>query len=420
MEEHTAPGNSSEQIEVPLHPRAHPSDILTRYLLRGYGGEKYGSGASPLGPRVVMVGRGGYDEHDPENLPDPKQRECEATLVALDLGVRERPELQPLLNYIRGADLDGAGKGILKFARVVELLYDVYPDMPGRVEQFATVLFEASIAAERAASAGTPLAPVPPEVVSYFIRKAQALVTPEFRLAVRLRLEERIKPWLNPSGLVFESFGLPHCVTLLWQRFRKSRLGEKPVVEWVADAFRAELMKQSRFLDAWREIDRAAEAGEIDEALLTVRGVAAVAYLIRSDSPNVHSFLFSRDYKSSGENILVAVRRSNGQLQMFRRRHGAAVKVKLHWVAALLRAREQEKRGFPVSPWAELIAPRGPMGAECWFYRRGPEWIFNGALSAPDVEATYLTDGEILDCVTRGLDDSYREFRDEFRRARGG
>lgn len=373
MEEPRAPGSNSQQIEVPLHPRAHTSDLFAKYLLRRYGGDKYGSGAFPAGPRVVMVGRGGYDEHDPENLPDPKKRECEATLVAIDLGIAEQPELKPLLNYIRGADLDGAGKGLLKFARVVELLHDVYPDVPVRIEHFAGILFEAAIASERAAVSGRPFEPVPPAVVSYFIKKAYAMVELEYRLAVRLRIEQRIKPWFNPSGLTFEPFGLPHCIALLWQRFRKSRLGERPVAEWAADAFRAELVKQSHFLEAWREVERViyAESDELNEALLTVRDKVAVAYFIRSDNLKVHAFLLSQDYTKSDENILVAVRRSSGHVQIFRRRHGAVVKVKLYWVAALLRAKEQEKRGCPISAWEELIAPRGPKGAECWFYYAG-------------------------------------------------
>ncbi len=416
MEEHKAPGNYV-LIEVPLHPRAHPSDILAKLIVRWYGGDKYGSGVFPAGPRVVMVGRGGYDEHDPENLPDPKRRECEATLVAIDLGVRDLPELQLILNYIRGADLDGAGKGFLKFARAVELLYDVYPNEPWRVERFAEVLIEAAIEVGRASQQGEPPKSVPPEVVSYFIKKAYGKVEPEFRLAVRLRFENRIRGWFEPSRLDFKPFGLPHCIVLLWQKFRESPVGERSVVEWVADAFRAELVKQRNFLAARREIDKL-EVEELGEVALNVRGKGVIAHSVYSDSRSAHSYLLSHDYGKTGEIAIAVVRRSSGNVQIFRRRHGALVNVKLTYVAALLRAREQEKRGYPISTWDELIAARGPRGAECWFYRAGPEWILNGALTVPDVEPTMLTDEEILDCIARGLDDDFAEFRQKFRCAR--
>ena len=78
-------------IEVPLHPRPHLSDLVAEYEIRHYGKGKYGEGARIGGPRVVHVGRGGYDEHNPENLPDPGVPECEATLVARDFGIRYLP-----------------------------------------------------------------------------------------------------------------------------------------------------------------------------------------------------------------------------------------------------------------------------------------------------------------------------------------
>ncbi len=418
MEKRIAPGNPAS-ISVPLHIRAHPSDLLSKFLVQWCGQDKYGSGASPTGHRIVMVGRGGYDEHDRENIPfpDPKRKECEATLVARDLGVENLPELKPILEYIRWADVRGEGKGKFKFARLVELLHDVYPEEPWIVEQFTWVLVRASIEAERGAREGQPFKSVPAEVVGYFIKKAYAKVEPEFRLAVRVRLEEeRIRKWFEPSGLVdFKPFSLPHCIVLLWQRFGKFLFGERLVVEWVADAFRAEFVRQSQFLGARREAEREIiEHGQLGEVILTIHDKEAIAYLIHSDSPRISSFFLSQDYSKSDKNILVAVRRSNGQVQIFRRRHGAVVDVRLNYVVAFLRAWEQERRGVPVAVWEELVTQRG----EHWYYGAGPEWIFNGSLTEPDVEPTVLSDREILEAIAHGLDDYYQEFRREFRLAR--
>ena len=402
-------------IEVPLHEFAHPSDFLAEFLIRRYGGEKYGASAKPAGPRVVLVGRGGYDEHDPANLPDPEVLECEATLAARDLGVRDLPELQSLLTYILMADRRGKGKGLLQFARVAERLNAVYPDQPWRVKRFAEVMFEATIEYEASRSNGiAPL--VSTEVVGYLIGRAYTKAAGEYQLAARLRLEDVIRHWFKAEELDIKPFGFADCIRLLWLKFGRFRWGEHSVVNWAADAFRAELKWQEEYLAARRECDQLAEDGQIDEVAMTVRGKGVIAYLVRSDSPRVHSYLLSRDFSTSSEVGVVAVRRSNGNVQIFPRRARLLVRLNLEFVIAFLRDRERGKRGHrEPATWAELTAAQGPRGGECWFFYLPPQWIFNGAKSA-EVEPTLLSDSELLRCIERGLDDACAEFRRQFRR----
>ncbi len=419
------PGPGS--IEVPLHRRPHLSDLVAEYLIRHYGKEKYGEDARIGGPRVVHVGRGGYDEHNPENLPDPDVPECEATLVARDLGIRYLPELSLVLDYTLDVDRRGQRKGFLKFGRLAELLHDVL-DEEGRVKHWTFLVIEAAITASRAVVEGREKPPVSRRVIRSFLRRAytkvrQEFVRQPFARAARKHLQEYLRGWLEEE-FEFEPFGLPHCLALLWRyRFGGHRWGERWMIAWITDGYRAELVRQQKFYQGLVEADGKIEDDAlVKEALFQVHGDEVVALLIHSDSSTIHSAVFSEEFSASGEFSLfhiAAVRRSSGNVQIFRRLHGSRkAKIWMQYVVALIRERERAKRGYdgPLA-WAELTAASGPPGAENWFFYEPTHGIFNGSLTEP-AEPTLLTDEEILECITRGLDDEYAEFRDEFRRAR--
>ncbi len=403
---HLVPGKSQQStgIEVPLHRRAHLSDILAKYLLQKYGRERYGRPAVNS-RRVVLVGRGGYDEHDPEFMPNPTAQECEATLVARDLGIRDLPELQPILDYTLKVDHFGQGKAVLKFGRLVELMYDVYPDEPWRVERWAEVLIQASIEARR-----ENVDALQPDLVVYpLIRRAHAEVSREFEPPVREKLEE-ILATLAVTVAV-QPFGLPFSVGLLWWKFRNLPDAEQSasVVAWIADALRAELTRQREFLAAQQDYEKGRDFS------MTVSGEEIVGIGVLSDNRLIHSYLFHEiDWIA-----VAAVRRSNGNVQIFRKPR-AKVNLELWSVAVQTRAREQVKVGEPVSSWPELVSQRGPQGAaQRWFFHHATQNLYNGSLTA-EAEPTALTDEEIRECIVRGLDDEYLPFRRQFYLERGG
>lgn len=410
MKLHIAPGSkpSSPQIEVETHPRAHLADILAAYFTRRYGQTKYGATGTPVkGTRVVTIGRGGYDHH-----ADPKSEKCEADEVARDLGIEGRPDLQPVLTYTRNVDLGGAGKGILKPGRVVELLYDVYADQPQRVWHWATAFIEASI---EAASEGRGITE-PDLIVFLLVWRAYDRVACEFSPEVRENLEQFLSRTTLETEL--KPFSLHSCAGLLWWKFRQLPESQrsKSVIQWIADAIRAELVRQRDVLNAKREFDEEFErdGGRFREILLTVRGEEVGYFFARSDNVRVHSFLFW----DTDAVILVAVRRSNGHVQIFRRRD-CWPRVRIHYIVALIRDRERLKRGLSPVTWDELISPHGPEG-DCWFFHQQAQWLLNGSLTAPDEEPTVLSDDEIIECLIQGLNDAHEEFRHEFRRTRGG
>lgn len=386
-----APGGLNGNLDVESHLRKHLSDLVAEVLLPRYGAMKYGAGAPIPGRRTVLVGRGGYDEHG-----EPKLRECEATLVASDLGVRDLPELKPLLDYTLQVDRFGSGKGVLKFGRLVELMHDVLP--PHRVAHWARVMIDALIEGE------TDKTSAEPERIFKFIMAAYAKVKNEFSPETRVEID-KILDGFSPRT-AFEPFGIFHCTAMLWQRFR--RLPHQPTpTEWIADAFRAELTRQKLFMEA------GAEAKKAQRATVIIRGIETEIALVHSDAQRIHSAVFS-EYKKV---VAVIARRSAGHVQIFRRIHRAPARVKLQDTAAFLRAYEQQKAGEPISRFDELAGQQGPEGAgKRWFFHHATQNIFNGALSAPDVEPTALADHEIMERLFDGLDDSSREIRSQFYR----
>lgn len=419
VELHLAPGSARPKLGILSHPKGHLSDLLGEYLLDLHDRWIWRHQRRQWRPRTVMVGRYGYDEHQDEafNRLGRKPKDCEATLVAKDLGVADLPELKPLLDYALIVDTGGEGKGILKFGRVVELLYDVYPDEPWRVAQFAKLVFDASVRFERSVGAGT-VPPEDPRLLADVIAVAYAKVEREFSPDELERIRPLVTQWLG-GDLDFARFGLPYCLSLLWWHFQGfpeplRAFGKEWLVAWAADAVRAELVWQRSYLAAKREFDRAfeaeAKAGTIDPLRMDHRGVYVACLLVRSDSPRFHSAVFS----DMATVVAVAVRRSTGHVQIFRRRHGKPT-VSLQFVAALLRAKEQEKQGCPISPWGDLIAAHGPKGAECWFYHPQIGCILN---RLPESQPTRLGNREILDCLSRGLADEWERFRKAFRRER--
>lgn len=387
-------GNNS-RIFVESHPREHLSDLVARWLIMTFWHWRKGAG----GNQTVLVGRGGYDEHG-----NPDARECEATLAAKDLGVAELPELQPLLRYTFMVDHDGEGKGVLKFGRLVELMHNLYPDQPQRVRQWARVLIEASVWAELTRQRGGKVL-LRTRAAFKFIMAAYRRVRGEFPREVREELEgvlNRFKP-----DMEIEPFSLLYCVCLLCHRFHKVR--RLTPVEWIADALRAELTFQRMFLAAEPHLKRAVHCP------ITIKERAVEAVFVHSDEYRIHSVVFS-EWRDA---VLTIARRASGHVQIFRRKRGTAW-LNTTGLVSELRAREEEKRGLPPSPFGELTLERSQAGAGCWFFQVWTGHILNSAPTNPAVEPTRLSDEEIVDALLVGLGDGYDEHRERlhFERSR--
>lgn len=391
------------------HPRGHWSDLVALHLVARYGRQpvflnRAEARRAGWTGQLIEIGRNGdFDEQD-----DPSQQECEAMLVAKHFGVIENPELQRILSYTLAVDTEGKAKGILKIGRVVELLYDVFPESQWhRVWEWVGVFLDAYL--DDWLDARPAFAVKADEVIG-LIRQAWHRVEGEFSDLEKAETAKHLARY-NPR-MEFEPFGLPMCVAVIWRRWKKLGIKNTPL-RWAEDAIRAELVKQRMFFAS------AAEFAHSFMAEVAVSGKQAFVLGAETDNHRIQSFAFSSyGEKEFGNVVAVAVRRSNGQVLVCRKPRGAMVEL---WSAvAQIRAREQEVRDFPVSPWRELIAPRGPAGAECWFFQQEAQRLMNGALTIPDEEPTRQTLKEVWDRLVWGVADEFLGYRRQFAVSVGG
>lgn len=421
---------SAQAPEVASHPWKHLSDLLAGYIVRNYGLGKYGSGARPqAGQRTVFIGRGGYDEHRDPEFAD----ECEATLAAADLGVEKMHGLAPLLRYTRVVDTRGKGKTFGMLGRVVELLPRVHVGCEWRSRQLADLFFEAFIA-------------VQPQRMGY--RASFPDSRRETRRALKIAFgravgqEQQLLPseryvrsklrrlFFAELRLPFPAFSLLYCaeVVLLYlrHRFRRNRQGwriaQRKVVEWLADAIRAEILRQAIFFKASQAAESLRAAEEI---AVPIDGEEFLLLFVKSNQEAIHSRFFA----GSPAVAMVVVRRpprvelghTRRQMQAFSRKGMPLAFVeRFDDFVALMRAAEQNLRGKPESSWRELVAQAEPPGAETLFYHHKLRALFNGARSAPDVEPMLVPDERIVECMRFAFDDACWEARNKFRAAHGG
>ncbi|OGG72935.1 hypothetical protein A3A38_04210 [Candidatus Kaiserbacteria bacterium RIFCSPLOWO2_01_FULL_53_17] len=422
---------SNRPADVVSHPWEHLSDILAGFIVRRYGCRKYGTHAVPVsGQRTVFVGRGGYDEHRDPALA----KECEATLAAADLGVEKERGLAPFLRYTRLVDTAGLGKTFGMLGRVVELLPRVHQDSSWRTRQWAELFFEAFVA-------------VYPRRMAY--RRAYPDSHREMRRALKHAFERAVgqkhridnaeryvrskiqRLFLAEPRLPFPAFSLLYCAEVialhLRHRFRRHRQGRniarRAVIEWLADAIRAEIGRQRIFIKAG---PASLSFGNFEEACVLIDGEEFLLLLVESDEEAIHSRLFA----DSRSVAMVVARRSpranlghtRGQVQALTRRSvpSAGFVERFDDFTALVRALEQDLRGEQKSTWSELVAQSEPPGAKIWFYHHGLRALFNGARSAPDMEPTLVLNKQIVECMRLAFDDEHWRYRNEFRASCGG
>lgn len=383
------------------HPRGHFSDLLALYQAKHYAGkvtflnEVEARRAGWAGSLIVVGRKGAFDEHD-----EASPTECEATLMAKAIGIAERPELQSLLRYAYAVDVERQGKDVLQIGNVVELLYDEFPEAQWyRVQQWTDVFIEAHIAGEL----DRRLPEVTSSDVVGLIQQAWKNVEGEFS-----EIEKRAtRSFLSGiSAHLEQPFGIAMCVATIWRHWKRLGIRHTPL-RWAGDAIRAELVKQRMFFAS------AAEFAHSFIAEVMVSGKQAFVLGAETANHRLQSFAFSSyGEKAFGNVVAAVVRRPNGQMLVCRKPRGQMVEL---WSAvAQIRAHEQEVRGLPVSSWNELIAPRGPKGAECWFFQKRAQRLMNGSLTAPEDEPTQQSLKDVWDRLVWGVGDGFRGFRKEF------
>lgn len=414
------------RLPLELHDPPHLSDLAAQYLRRSRGP------AYPLPDELgpdgkIHFGRGGpYDEHaNREQLLGPsEERECEFTLVAKRF-CPDLPELQPLLEHVRAVDTVGEQKAILRLGRVIERLWDVF-DEGWQFVHWGELVIKASILFERGVTRNG--APVSSAFIIGCIEEAWARAKRGFAYPPPPKVIAYVESLIQEGAAVsfdqLKPFGLPYCAVILWRYLRLraeklQRFGVLKVVDprewlvsWLEDALRGELVYQQRFFEAQPDAARAI-FGKI-----TCRGKEALVAVVASDQPRVHSVITERH----PEVVLTIVRRSNGQIQFFRRRTYQPVRIKgrMKFLVALIRALEQEKQGLPVSPWDELTAVQGPPGAEDWFFDERTGDVYRGTRTQRVPGHSRLFNQELLERAVMALEDTWGPVLEQFVAGYGG
>lgn len=134
---------------IVTHENPHLDEILGIWLLRKFGEkvfpgissakiEFWGTGGqSPDGRSakeyeregVLLIGVGGgrFDEHPAVN-GERKKEECAATLIAKDLGLRDEPTFEKILNFAVNSDLKAAGSHPFDIASIAKVFYQQTSD----------------------------------------------------------------------------------------------------------------------------------------------------------------------------------------------------------------------------------------------------------------------------------------------------
>lgn len=154
------------------HSGPHLSDIVAIWLLKKFGDEKFpgvstakveywsGGSQSPNlrssekceqdGILLIGIGGGRFDEHPTVN-GKRKEGECEATLVAKELGLEDDPVLKqvlhPILKFALANDTKGAAHPF-DLASLTQLLHRQYPNEPERVMEWVLMGLEAKYQAQ--------------------------------------------------------------------------------------------------------------------------------------------------------------------------------------------------------------------------------------------------------------------------------
>lgn len=394
------------------HRGCHLDEILAILLLRLFGEALFPgvrtakvviwtSGGTPNGRLAeeyerdgilgIGVGGGRFDEH--HLPPESAREECTATLVAEALGIREKPELRRILDFVLRTDR-GPALHAFDLSSLVKVAHGAYPENEELIiasvgmELEAKVRLEAELLGLPKNERGKRLGW---EGTSFF---SQCFA--KWCAERELRADD---PALGQLSKFVEQTraGFIHEFDLSAMCEAVKRVHSEATANCCArSAFEAKYREQRDFFLAVAEYPRIA-----DEHLVRPRHqkpfmVAAI------NSPNSHMGRVARSERGCNAAIVIQ-RQPTGNVAILtdRKRLGEDhVLLLMDEVTRRIRGREHEVRGTPQP--AAAILMKEEMGTEkCWSYQRRAGMLLNGSLSHPDVPPTSLSLEEVTEIVLR-------------------
>ncbi|MEX0930434.1 MAG: hypothetical protein WDZ79_02005 [Candidatus Paceibacterota bacterium] len=343
---------------------------------------------------TLFIGTGGGWADDHREGED----RCCCEIIAEVLGVADRPELQAVLKRVSQVDRNG-GDDPLGLGNIIKALNSyTYRGKPANSDE--EILDCASMA-----------------LVAHITWEQYGSQLPkdedrqEFASLVRTWLEGRAEEYKETASKQIlkhvsdvEQKNSVQELTLfpLWYVLRAVE-GEEFAENWLEMVLAAKYDEQRRLGEAISVAPRDVTIREVEQ----VGGAIRVGF-IRSDNDQMHKALF---FLKQLDLALIVLFRSSGHVQIMRnQRKGSVSNNTMREIARVLRVMEQVKGGnIRVSDFQTLESCNFVNGIERWHLHDSFNFLLNGALSAPDVPPTLLSEGEIKRGLQIALDQTLFE-----------
>lgn len=384
-----------------IHKRSHLDEDVCVWLRRRFGQDKYpgsetaeilfegaataellGVSAEDLRAEgIESFGRWGgrFDEHGkPRMLDEPEK--CATDLVAEDLGIAERPELFPILDFTNYADTKAQGHQ-LDMGCMVKTLHSAYPNDPLKVVEWALQGIEAKYQEE----------------------------------LLRLR-GVQIPTWKSTSDLMIELLGTNNDPVVLQHIYKLARSDNHPfgiccvaaammavnpnnpapTLDWVRIALQAVYQKQVSFLQAAEIVKNESWWEEV-----RCQGKLVSIVMARTDNEE-----FNSAARAEGAAIVIQYQ-SSGDMQIFPNNHCKRLGFRLNMqrITKAIRWAEQKAKGRIITTDEKVLEGEGFVeGAEEWYFTgtKG-QMLLNGSTTADNIP-THLTDEQVIGIVKQNVE----------------
>ncbi len=382
-----------------IHEKPHPADYVSLWEMMRLGGEKFPgveqaeifftqsgekSGMAFESTNVISIDTGGgrYDEHRNGGETDRLAGECSATLIAKDLGIREKPEVKELLDYVFIHDSSSQRRNF-DFADLVTALN--HSEMEQKeITSYVFDILDALYELKREPTQKYRNALT--EIIEIWIRKSR----------IPAEISKPVTKFVNQlkNGGHFD-FDLTTIYKALFQKFGLEKAQKK--IEIFLDA---KYERQISFFEAVQEIRNL----EITKTL-TVRRENQNFVVVVGESDNREYGKAARFvYKNTA---IVIQRKKSGRTFVFGN-NNAPIKDEMSKIMAMIRLEEMLLRGqMPILDYRKMSSAGTLDEIPYWHLLRGPDsvgLILNGSdETAPDIKPTVIPLDTIVKFVTMTL-----------------
>lgn len=328
----------------------------------------------------VGCGNGRFDEH-PASGEARKRDECAATLVAKHLGIAEEKGLKAIL-------ADSLRCDQTQWVKETELpsIVKVLNRMGRKPEDIQTWLEQGLEALERVKTFDLALPPAGAFLsgVLTLTKKENRYGDERARNRVFLLTEESNKP-KRPS--VLELSYVTDCLSACHPESLQL------VVNFAITGLDALYDDQIRY---WRALSKFAEKASFREVVILHQGrdIREPFATIISDDERMNKVFRARE---SGRNLILLQRRSNGQVSIFMDTTRRVAT--LSYLVRMIRYLEMTPEERRQRSWHSLGADGQMEDVPNWYYFQRAEMFLNGSMSHPNVKATKLPLGIIVEAV---------------------